>query len=151
VGESIIVGWFNKEEKKVTSSINPSEMSPIESVTFLCTAIQISDGQIDNEEKNIWIELVSELFPEFSEERASKFFSEAQVSLYSKNNIEKKELTVKVMKRIKDLLDTDKINLVGKKIADLVEADGMVMSGEIEIIKLIEENLNVKINYDKEL
>ena len=145
------MGWFNKEEKKVTSSINPSEMSPIESVTFLCTAIQISDGQIDNEEKNIWIELVSELFPEFSEERANNFFSEAQVSLYSKNNIEKKELTVKVIKRIKDLLDTDKINLVGKKIADLVEADGMVMSGEIEIIKLIEENLNVKINYDKEL
>ena len=86
MGESIIVGWFNKEEKKVTSSINPSEMSPIESVTFLCTAIQISDGQIDNEEKNIWIELVSELFPEFSEERANKFFSEAQVSLYSNQN-----------------------------------------------------------------
>lgn len=151
MGKSIIMGWFNKEDKKVTSTINPSEMSPIESVTFLCTAIQISDGQIDNEEKNVWIELVSELFPEFSEKRAEKFFLEAQVSLHSKSNIEKKELTVKVMKRIKDLLDTDKIDLLGKKISELVEADGMVMSGEIEIIKLIEENLHIKINYDVEL
>ena len=55
------------------------------------------------------------------------------------------------MNRIKDLLDTDKIDLLGKKISELVEADGMVMSGEIEIIKLIEENLHIKINYDVEL
>ena len=58
------MGWFSKKEAPPKV---PSEMSPIESVTYLCTAIQISDGQIDNEEKNIWLELVTELFPEFSE------------------------------------------------------------------------------------
>ena len=71
------MGWFSKKEAPPKV---PSEMSPIESVTYLCTAIQISDGQIDNEEKNIWLELVTELFPEFSEKRANTFFSEAQLS-----------------------------------------------------------------------
>ena len=55
------------------------------------------------------------------------------------------------MNRIKDLLDTDKIDLLGKKISELIEADGMVMRGVIEIIKLIEENLHIKINYDVEI
>jgi len=142
------MGWFSKKEAPPKV---PSEMSPIESVTYLCTAIQISDGQIDNEEKNIWLELVTELFPEFSEKRANTFFSEAQLSLNSKNNTEKKELVVEVIERIKELLNAEQINLLGRKITDLVEADGMVMSGEIEIVQLIEEHLNIKIKYDLEI
>ena len=142
------MGWFSKKE---APSNVPSEMSPIESVTYLCTAIQISDGQIDNEEKNIWLELVTELFPEFSEKRANTFFSEAQLSLNSKNNTEKKKLVVEVIERLKELLNAEQINLLGRKITDLVEADGMVMSGEVEIVQLIEEHLNIKIKYDLEI
>ena len=145
------MGWFSKKEKKESLSNIPMEMTPIESVTYLCMAIQISDGQIDIEEKNIWVELVSELFPEFSEQRANKFFSEAQITLNSKSKNEIEEFTVKVMNRIKELLDEEQIRLLGDKIAKLVEADGMVMSGEIRIIQLIEEHLNIKIDFDSSL
>ena len=144
------MAWFGKKVKKETSK-SPSEMSPIESVTYLCTAIQTSDGQIDDEEKSIWIELVTELFPQFSKERANKFFSEAQLSFYSKNSTERNNLLVEIIKRIKDLLDKDQINFLGKKITALVEADGMVMSSEVEVVELIEEHLNIKIKLDAEL
>jgi uncharacterized tellurite resistance protein B-like protein len=151
MGRKITMGWFNREEKKEVLSKIPSEMSPIESVTYLCTAVQISDGQVDMEERNVWIELVSELFPEFSEKRANNFFSEAQLALHSKSKNERKLFTVEVINRIKNLLDTEQVNILGRKIADLVEADGMVMSGEIEIIELIQKHLKIKINFDSEL
>ena len=63
----------------------------------------------------------------------------------------KKELVVEVIERIKELLNAEQINLLGRKITDLVEADGMVMSGEVEIVQLIEEHLNIKIKYDLEI
>ena len=83
------MGWlFNKNNSKKDSN-QPSEMSPIEAVTYICTAIQLSDGEIDFSEKNIWEEMISELFPDFSDQRALKFFTDAQLILNKKSSDEK--------------------------------------------------------------
>jgi uncharacterized tellurite resistance protein B-like protein len=145
------MGWFNKSDKKQVQTKDPLDMSPVESVTYLCTAIQMADGQIDSSEKNIWIELITELFPEFSEERANNFFYEAQLSLNSKNEADKNKLIIEVLNRIKYLMEDDQIDLIGKKISDIVEADGIVMSGEVNLLKFIEKNLNIEISYNSEL
>ena len=146
------MGWFNnKENKKDKTTILPSDMSPVESVTYLCTAIQLSDGQIDYEEKNIWIELISLLFPEHSEERANKFFSNAQLVLNSKSADEKQVFMIQVIERIKTFLDKNQQKILGEKISELVEADGMIMSGEINMVKLVESGLDIKIRYDSQL
>lgn len=150
--ERLIMGWFNnKENKKDKTIILPSDMSPVESVTYLCTAIQLSDGQIDYEEKNIWIEMISLLFPEHSEERANKFFSNAQQELNSKSLDEKQSFIIEVIERIKTFLDENQLKILSEKISDLVEADGMIMSGEIEVIKLVESRLEIKIKYNSKL
>ena len=145
------MGWlFNKNDSKKDSN-HPSEMSPIEAVTYICTAIQLSDGEIDFSEKNIWEEMISELFPDFSDQRALKFFTDAQLILNKKSSDEKNIFINEVLKRIKTLLNNNQIEFFGNQVSKLIEADGIVMSGEIEIAKLIENVLNIKIKIDHEL
>ena len=60
-------------------------MSPLEAVTHLFASIQIADQQASYEEKESWINAITKLFPEHSEDRAEKFFAEAHDVLATKN------------------------------------------------------------------
>ena len=126
-------------------------MSPLEAVTHLCTSIQLADGHADHEEREIWLVAIEELFPEFSEERADKFSVEAQTSLNSKSGEDRIQHTKNVLKRIQTLLSSEQISKLSNKIADLIEADGIVMTSEMEIARLIEQELGIKIDLDENL
>ena len=58
---------------------------------------------------------------------------------------------MRLLDRINTLLSPEQINSMGPKIADLIEADGIVMTSEMEIAKLIETRLNIKISIDEDL
>jgi hypothetical protein len=49
------------------------------------------------------------------------------------------------------LLSTEQIQGLGPKIAELVEADGIVMTAEMEIAKLVETQLGISISVNDEL
>ena len=53
-------------------------------------------------------------------------------------------------KRIKTLLSRDQINAMSPMIAHIVEADGIVMTSEMEIVYLAEEILGIKISIDED-
>ena len=126
-------------------------MSPLEAVTHLCTSIQLADGHADHEEREIWLVAIEELFPEFSEERADKFSVEAQTSLNSKSGEDRIQHIKNVLKRIQTLLSSEQISKLSNKIADLIEADGIVMTSEMEIARQIEQELGIKIDLDENL
>ena len=126
-------------------------MSPLEAVTHLCTSIQLADGHADHEEREIWLVAIEELFPEFSEERADKFSVEAQTSLNSKSGEDRIRHIKNVLKRIQTLLSSEQISKLSNKIADLIEADGIIMTSEMEIARLIEKELGIKIDLDENL
>ena len=126
-------------------------MSPLEAVTHLCTSIQLADGHADHEEREIWLVAIEELFPEFSEERADKFSVEAQTSLNSKSAEDRIQHIKNVLKRIQTLLSSEQISKLSNKIADLIEADGIIMTSEMEIARLIEQELGIKIDLDENL
>ncbi len=126
-------------------------MSPLEAVTHLCTSIQLADGHADHEEREIWLVAIEELFPEFSEERADKFSVEAQTSLNSKSGEDRIQHIKNVLKRIQTLLSSEQISKLSNKIADLIEADGIIMTSEMEIARLIEQELGIKIDLDENL
>ena len=56
-----------------------------------------------------------------------------------------------VLARIKALLSEDHIQVLGPKIAELIEADGIVMTSEMEIAKLVEDQLGISISIDEDL
>jgi|TARA_B100001964_G_scaffold1109_1_gene1322 uncharacterized tellurite resistance protein B-like protein len=147
---SKIMSWFSRKKKEPEFN-NPSNMSPIEAVTHLCAAIHLADGQADYAERESWVNAISELFPEFSEERADRFLNEAYQVLGQKADGEKINYITSVLNRIKILLSTEQIQGLGPKIAELIEADGIVMTAEMEIAKLVETQLGISISVNDEL
>ena len=129
----------------------PKDMSPLEAVTHLCAAIQLADGQADYEEREAWFIAIKELFPEFSEERADKFLMEAQTTINQKTAPERMIHISEVLQRIRSLLNEDQIKKLSPKISDLIEADGIIMTSEMDIARLIEEKLDIKIKLNENL
>ena len=140
------MGIFRSKKK---SEVNdPNNMSPLEALTHLFAAIQIADNIASYEEKESWISAITQLFPEHSEERAEKYFSEAHDALSIQNDVERKSYITDVLKRLKHLLSDEQINSIGPLIADIVEADGIVMTSEMKIVALSEQILNIKIKVE---
>ena len=144
------MGWFSRKKKEPEFN-DPANMSPIEAVTHLCASIQLADGQADFEERESWVRAITELFPEFSEKRADRFLNEANQALGQKTGPEKMNYIIDVLNRIKTLLSTEQIQILGPKIAELIEADGIVMTAEMEIAKLVESQLGISISVNEEL
>ena len=145
------MGWFSKKDNDKQVRNNPSDMSPLEAVTHLCAAIQLADGQLNYEEREEWVLALTELFPEFSENRADNFLIEAQTTINQLDSSEKNQHLKEVLDRIKNLLEDDQITTLSSKIANLIEADGIIMTSEIEIAMMIEKELGVTIRLDKNL
>ena len=106
---------------------------------------------MDYEERKEWILALTELFPEFSEDRADNFLIEAQTTINQLNSSEKNQHLKEVLDRINNLLEDDQITTLSSKIANLIEADGIVMTSEIEIASMIEKELGVTISLDENL
>ena len=145
------MGWFSKKDNDSPIGNNPSEMSPLEAVTHLCAAIQLADGQLDHQERQEWLVAVTELFPEFREDRADNFLMEAQTTINQLNNSERGHHLKAVLDRINSLLTDDQVTTLSSKIANLIEADGIIMTSEIEIASMIEKELGITIILDKDL
>ena len=144
------MGWFSRKKKEPEFN-DPANMSPIEAVTHLCASIQSADGQADFEERESWVGAITELFPEFSEKRADRFLNEANQALGQKTGPEKMNYIIEVLNRIKTLLSIEQIQILGPKIAELIEADGIVMTAEMEIAKLVESQLGISISVNEDL
>ena len=129
----------------------PEDMSPLESVTHLFAAIQLVDQDASYEERISWSRSIAELFPELSIDRAENFLNEAYQVLNGQTSSDRSDYLVRLLGRINTLLSPDQINSMGPKIADLIEADGIVMTSEMEIARLIETRLNIKISIDEDL
>ncbi len=141
------MGLFSSNRKPAVN--NPENMSPLESVTHLFAAIQIADQQASYEEKESWIRAISKLFPEHSSDRAENFFNQAHSVLASQSSSDKQQYLRSVLERINSLLSKEQIDSLGPMIADIVEADGIVMTSEMEIVYLVEEILGIKINVNE--
>ena len=139
------MGFFSSNKKVEINE--PGDMSPLEAVTHLFAAIQIADQQASFEEKESWINAITTLFPEHSSERAENFFSQAHETLSSHNPSDRNIYIQSTLTRIKALLSDDQVKSLGPLIADIVEADGIVMTSEMEIVSLSEKILGITIIY----
>ena len=143
------MGLLNNKKQPIINQ--PEDMSPLESVTHLFAAIQLVDQDANYEERISWSRSIAELFPELSMDRAENFLNESYQVLIGQTSSDRSDYLVRLLDRINTLLSPEQINSMGPKIADLIEADGIVMTSEMEIAKLIETRLNIKISIDEDL
>ena len=143
------MGLLNNKKGPIINQ--PEDMSPLESVTHLFAAIQLVDQDANYDERISWSRSIAELFPELAMDRAENFLNEAYQVLSGQTSSDRSDYLVRLLDRINTLLSPEQINSMGPKIADLIEADGIVMTSEMEIAKLIETRLNIKISIDEDL
>ena len=142
------MAWFGKKKEKKPTI--PDEMSPLEAVTHLFAAVQLSDQQTGYEERESWLKAISEMFPDFSQERAENYINDAYKALNQKKGTSRTQYTIAVLNRIKNLLDDGQITEIGPRISHLIKADGIIMSAEMEISQLIESHLGISIYIEDE-
>ncbi len=143
------MSWFTSKKKKDKINL-PKDMSPLESVTHLCALIQMADGRVEYEEKQSWSNLIEKLFPDFLEDRADNFLTDAFKIINDKQDFERDNYTLAVIERIKVVLDGDQLKILTDEISELIKSDGIIMTKEIEIAKVIERELDLKINLDED-
>ena len=143
------MGLLNNKKGPIINQ--PEDMSPLESVTHLFAAIQLVDQDANYDERISWSRSIAELFPELSMDRAENYLNESYQVLSGQTSSDRSDYLVRLLDRINTLLSPEQINSMGPKIADLIEADGIVMTSEMEIAKLIETRLNIKISIDEDL
>ena len=143
------MSWFSSKKKKDKINL-PKDMSPLECVTHLCALIQMADGRVEYEEKQSWSNLIEKLFPDFLEDRADNFLTDAFKIINDKQDFERDNYTLAVIERIKVVLDGNQLKLLTDEISELIKSDGIIMTKEIEIAKVIERELDLKINLDED-
>ena len=124
-----------------------SEYSPLELITYLFSHLQLADNQIDWEEKEVWAESLTKFFPDHTPERAQEIFQRASQFIISMNDFERKNHLITVCDQLKKHFSKDHLQSnLAPRLTKLIDADGIILSAETEMVSLIEEKLDIKID-----
>ena len=69
-----------------------NNLTPLELVTHLFSCMQIADNQIDWEEKEVWADSLTELFPDHTPERAQEILQKAYQTILPLDNYGRKNI-----------------------------------------------------------
>ena len=128
-----------------------SEYSPLELITYLFSHLQLADNQIDWEEKEVWAESLTKFFPDHIPERAQEIFQRACQFIISMNDFERKNHLITVCGQLKKHFSKNHLQSnLSPKLTKLIDADGIILSTETEMVSLIEEKLDIKIDIPDE-
>ena len=128
-----------------------SEYSPLGLITYLFSHLQLADNQIDWEEKEVWAESLTKFFPDHIPERAQEIFQRACQFIISMNDFERKNHLITICDQLKKHFRKDYLQSnLSPKLTKLIDADGIILSAEIEMVSLIEEKLDIKIDIPDE-
>jgi len=125
--------------------------SPLQLITHLFSCLQLADNQIAWEEKEVWEESLSKLFPDHTPERAQEIYQSACHLIIPMNDYQRKNHLITVCDQLKKHFNQDHLQSnLASRLTKLIGADGMVLSSEVDIISLIEDKLDIKINVPDE-
>ena len=126
-------------------------LSALELVTHLFSCMQIADNQIDWEEKEVLADTLTELFPDHTPDRAQEILQAAYQTVLPLDNYGRKNHLIAVCKEIKKHYDHQTLqNNLAPKITELIDADGMVFSAEVDLAEVIENELGIQIEISED-
>ena len=111
-----------------------SNLTPLELVTHLLSCMQIADNQIDWEEKEVWADALTELFPDHTPDRAQEILQTAYQIILPLDNYGRNHYNQQTLQ-----------NELAPIITELIDADGMVLSAEVDLAVVIENELGIQI------
>lgn len=126
-------------------------LTPLELVTHLFSCLQIADNQIDWEEKEVWADTISALFPNHTPDRAQEILQRAYQTILPMDSFGRKNHLITVCKELKNHYTQEELQRnLAPKITELIDADGMVLSAEVDSASIIAEQLGITINISED-
>ncbi len=128
-----------------------NNLTPLELVTHLFSCLQIADNQIDWEEKEVWADTLSALFPDHTPDHAQEVLQSAYQTILPMDNFGRKNHIITVCNKLKDHYSKEQLqNELAPKITELIDADGMVLSAEVDSAAVVAEELGIIIDISED-
>ena len=123
-------------------------MNKIENLAYLFATMMDSDGKVNVKELNTWYEVVEKRWPEIPEETAKNALKNSLYSLKSQNESERIKNLEKIVSYLKCNLKNSDLDKIAKDLSKMIQADGLISIGEINLAGLLKWKLGLDINFN---
>ena len=123
-------------------------MNKIENLAYLFAIMMDSDGKVNVKELNTWYQIVKKRWPEIPKEQAGNALKNSLYYLKSQNHEERVNNLEKVLVYLKRNLKKSDLNNISKDLSNLIQADGLISIGEINLAGLLKWKLGLDINFN---
>jgi len=123
-------------------------MNKIENLAYLFATMMNSDGKVNIKELNSWYQIVAKRWPEVPEEQAGNALKNSLYSLKSQNEAEKINNLENVLAYLKCNLKDSDLDNIAKDLSKMIQADGLISIGEINLAGLLKWKLGLDINFN---
>tara|TARA_B100001093_G_C26744081_1_gene978012 strand:- start:48 stop:419 length:372 start_codon:yes stop_codon:yes gene_type:complete len=123
-------------------------MNKIENLAYLFATMMDSDSKVNRKELNSWYQIVEKRWPEVSKEHAGNALKNALYSLKSQNQADRTNNLEKVLEYLKFNLQRSDLDHLAKDLSKMIQADGLIAIGEINLAGLLKWKLGLDINFN---
>ena len=123
-------------------------MNKIESLAYLFATMMESDGKVSTKELNSWYQIVEKRWTELPKEQAGNALKNSLYSLKSQKRSERITNLEEVLNYLKLTLQKSDLDNLAKDLSTLIQADGTIATGEINLAGLLKWKLGIDIKFD---
>ena len=123
-------------------------MKKIESMAYLYESMMNSDDKIATKELESWYKTARKRWPEVTKEDAGNTLKNTLYFLKSQSSSERINNLEIVLKELKTKLKKTELDNLAKDLSDLIQSDGKITVGEINLAGLLRWKLGTDINFN---
>ena len=123
-------------------------MKKIESMAYLYASMMNSDDKIATKELESWYKTARKRWPEVTKEDAGNTLKNTLYFLKSQSSSERINNLEIVLKELKTNLKKTELDNLAKDLSDLIQSDGKITVGEINLAGLLRWKLGTDINFN---
>ena len=123
-------------------------MKKIESIAYLYASMMNSDDKIATKELESWYKTARKRWPEVTKEDAGNTLKNTLYFLKSQSSSERINNLEIVLKELKNNLKKTELDNLAKDLSDLIQSDGKITTGEINLAGLLRWKLGTDINFN---
>ena len=123
-------------------------MKKIESIAYLYASMMNSDDKIATKELESWYKTARKRWPEVTKEDAGNTLKNTLYFLKSQSSSERINNLEIVLKELKTKLKKTELDNLAKDLSDLIQSDGKITVGEINLAGLLRWKLGTDINFN---
>ena len=123
-------------------------MNKIGNLAYLFATMINSDGKVNTKELNSWYQIVENRWPEVPKQQAGDALKNSLYSLKSQSQVERLNNLEEVLEYLKFNLQKSDLDNLAKDLSKMIQADGLISIGEINLAGLLKWKLGLDINFN---